>query len=169
MDAGIPQIAPARTVPPPRRPGPVARIGLGLLLLAITTVATASAWRSYRGSGGCEPQSWADWHLAMKQECLTPAYVCENMTPAKLLDDPQLREAFRRSFEAGEPSPLRGLEALVGQMRAEFGCEGGGAPGSHAAPPPHPRLPPGHPPIDGHGPRARPHSPVIEEPGTLDI
>jgi hypothetical protein len=176
MDAGIPEIGEARPtgtvrpVPPPRRPGAVARVGLGLLLLAMATLATASAWRGYQVAGeGCEPVSWADWHLAMRQQCLTPAYVCENMTEARLLEDPELREAYRRAFEAGQPSPLAGLEALVSQMRSSFGCEGARA-APHAAPSPQLRLPPGHPPIDG-APAHRPPSraPIISDPDTLDI
>jgi hypothetical protein len=137
---------------------------LGMLLGVATAVAIPLA-RSGGGAGSCEPRNWVDWHVAMKRDCLTPAYVCHNMTSSKLLEDPELARAFRDALVAGDPGPLASLDALVARMRSAYGCSD-----ARARPPGgpflgrEPRLPPGHPPIP-----AEPELPDLGRRGTLTI
>jgi hypothetical protein len=144
-----------------------ALLGLAVGVISAATVPGLFRRASAGAIGACEPQSWVDWHVAMKRECLTPAYVCHNMTPSKLLEDPQLAKEFRAALEAGDPEPLASLDELVGGMRARYGCgDPGDAP--RAAPPRStPRLPPGHPPVHG-GPRA-PTLPLFDRRPALEI
>ncbi len=109
----------------------------------------------------CEPHSWVDWHIAMSRSCLTPAYVCHNMTTGKMLDDPAIRDQIRRALEAGDPQPTARLEALVAQMRARYGCEDEDSAGPDA-----PALPPGHPPVHG-GRQLPPGHPPADDPPAL--
>jgi hypothetical protein len=121
-----------------------------LALVILGAAALPIAHGLLQRSGGCQPQSWVDWHIAMKQACLTPAYVCENMTTSKMLADPEIRESYRRAFEAGAPEVLAGLDALVSEMRTQFGCaDAKGEPSAPGHPHAEPSLPPGHPPIPG--------------------
>lgn len=164
--------APAR-----RTPGPLRRALAGVALVALLGAAVTAAAplvSALRGADRCEPESWADWHVAMKQECLTPEYVCANMTSATLFRDPGVSAAYRAAVEAGDRATAAHLEALVGHMRATYGCDGAGA-GAEvhgiAPAPAHPRLPPGHPPI-GPDRRAAPALPggvLFEEPRVLEI
>lgn len=145
-------------------PGRAARARRRVLALSVTALALAAAawpaWEGLNAHAPCEPRGWIDWHIAMRQACLTPSYVCHNMTSAKLLEDPALARALRHAFETGDPEPLHDLDALVGQMRARYGCDG-----ALAAPrPAQPRLPPGHPPI---GPGEQ--TPRFAPPSGLDI
>lgn len=94
-----------------------------------------------------------------------PAF-CQEMTPARLLQDPQVARELYGALDRGEASARHRFQAMVGEMRAVHGCEalqesevGAGALD------PSPRLPPGHPPID----RA-PRLPVFaDESRTLSI
>ncbi|HET6923256.1 MAG TPA: hypothetical protein VFI16_08915 [Anaeromyxobacteraceae bacterium] len=133
-----------------------ARTGLFALGL-LAAVALALPVVRAGGSSGCEPKDWMDWHLAMRQECLEPRYVCEHMTSAEMLRDPQIAAAYREGLTAGRPEPVRGLSRMVGQMRAMYGCEpeDGAGPEAGAAWSPD-RLPPGHPPVGGSCPFAGP-------------
>jgi len=133
----------------PRRRRRAARIGLLLLVLGAGTALASPIYRGWR-SNGCEPQNWIDWHLAMHRQCLTQSYVCENMTTAKMLDDPDVAAAYRAALAAGSREPMPGLAEMVGRMRLSYGCkpergahvEGPEMPEGHPA-----ALPPGHPPI----------------------
>jgi hypothetical protein len=121
----------------------IAFFGLVLTVIGAVAVPTLLADGGQAAPSSCQPHSWIDWHVAMKQECLTPAYVCHNMTSQKLLDDPELAAAYRDALRAGDPAPLANLDELVGRMRAAYGC-----PDAAEGPAPRaPRLPPGHPPI----------------------
>jgi hypothetical protein len=142
------------------RAAPVSRVFkivfFGLVLTVVGAVAVPALLAEGEAKpAACEPQSWIDWHVAMKKECLTPAYVCHNMTASKLLEDPDLAAAYRAALQAGDPAPLAGLDELVGRMRASYGCgdtaPAGREPSLHG---PARRLPPGHPPVPGGGPRA---------------
>ncbi len=133
--------------------------GIGLFALGLLAVGTlALPVVRAAGSSGCEPKNWMDWHLAMRQHCLTPRYVCEHMTSAEMLRDPQIGAAYREGLAAGRTEPVRGLSRMVGQMRAMYGCEpeAGATPGRGAAASPSGRLPPGHPPVGGSCPFAGP-------------
>jgi hypothetical protein len=135
---------------------------LGLLLAVAAAVAIPAARSEAEPGGSCQPRSWVDWHLAMKRECLTPAYVCHNMTPSKLLEDPDLAAAFRDALVAGDPGPLASLDRLVSRMRSAYGCsEDPPARPFHGA---NPRLPPGHPPVP-----AEPELPDLGRKGALTI
>ncbi len=132
--------------------------------LAVLAVLALPLVRSTRGSPSCEPHSWMDWHVAMEQACLTPAYVCENMTSAKLLQDPSVAGELRDAMGAGQAGALEHLDALVGHMRDVYGCEGTSDPHGVRRAGPDPRLPPGHPPIP-----TTPGSPMFEAPPTVTI
>ena len=129
-----------------------ARVGLLALVLGAGTVLATPVYRGWRSSG-CEPRNWIDWHLAMRRQCLTQAYVCDNMTSAKMLDDPEIAAAYRAALAAGSRDPVPGLEELVDRMRLSYGCKP--EPGARFEAPEMPKghpaaLPPGHPPIP-HG------------------
>ncbi|HUL58023.1 MAG TPA: zinc ribbon domain-containing protein [Anaeromyxobacteraceae bacterium] len=176
----------------PARPGATARLAFVLLALGTMGIAFVSVARdadAARPAAGalvaspvaadappaCEPHTWVDWHIAMRRACLTPAYVCHNMTSAKLMEDPAVREAFRGALEAGRPEPIAQLDALVAHMRSRFGCD---AASDEAPAPPDPGLPPGHPPVPGRPrlppghpplPDDAPAPPVFEAPITVTI
>lgn len=141
----------------------VAATGLAVLgVLALPLVRSAP-----RGTSLCEPHSWTDWHVAIEQACLTPTYVCENMTSAKLLQDPALAGELQESTGAGRPGARAHLDALVGHLREVYGCEGAqgaGDPHGLRRAGPEPRLPPGHPPIP-----SAPGSPMFDGPPTVTI
>ncbi len=134
--------------------------------LAVLAVLALPMVRAARGASGCEPHSWTDWHAAVERACVTPAYLCENMTSAKLLQDPEIAGELRDALRAGQgqASAMQDLDALVGHLRDVYGCEGAGAPPGLRGAQPEPVLPPGHPPIPGS-----PRSPMFEAPPTLTI
>jgi hypothetical protein len=74
-------------------------------------------------SDTCEPSNWVEWHAAMRKQCLKPSYVCQHMTTAKLLEDPQVARSFRRGASH--------LAELVGRMRESYGCERESDPAFH--------------------------------------
>ncbi len=141
------------------RAGAVAATGLVVLAVLGLPMVRAS-----RGATSCEPRSWMDWHVAMEQACLTPAYVCENMTSAKLLEAPDVARELRDALRAGQAGARAHLDALVGHMRDVYGCEGSGDPHGVWRAGPEPRLPPGHPPIP-----STPGAPMFDAPATLTI
>jgi hypothetical protein len=134
--------------------------------LAVLTALALPMVRAARGASSCEPHSWTDWHVAVQRACVTPAYVCENMTSAKLLQDPEITGELRDALGAGQAqgSAMDDLDAVVGHLRDVYGCEGAGAPHGVRGAPPEPVLPPGHPPIP-----SSPRSPMFEGPPTLTI
>lgn len=143
---------------------------LRTLSVALLGVATLGALavpvvRSARGAApGCEPHSWNDWNVAMERSCVTPAYVCENMTSTKLLQDPALAGELSEALRAGKAYARDHLDALVGHMREVYGCDGTGAPHAPRSMEPAQRLPPGHPPIPG-----APPSPMFDAPEAVTI
>jgi hypothetical protein len=150
----------------PRRPGDrwrrlarAARVAVAFSALALAVLSGAAAWSAWRTAGSCEPHSWADWHSAIQRSCLTPAYVCRNMTTAKLLADPEVLADYHRALRTGHREALAYLEALVAHLRAAYGCEGT-AP--EASPLRDPQLPPGHPPLPAE-------LPIFEPPPALTI
>lgn len=102
--------------------------------------------------------------------------VCEQMTPARMLQNPGLASAYGRALRSGDPGAVERLRAHLEQLRTAHGCTGEvalpNAPeAAPALPPGHPpiapRLPPGHPPIEpGERPPLTPH---IEAPGIVTI
>jgi len=135
---------------------------LGLLLGVAAAIAIPAARSEAEPSGSCQPRSWVDWHVAMKRECLTPAYVCHNMTPGKLLEDPELAAAFRDALVAGDPGPLASLDRLVSRMRSAYGCsDDPPPPPQHRPDPPRPPRPPPRP--------AEPELPDFGRKGALTI
>ena len=128
----------------PRRPRRargrlVASAVLLVALLAAAPVVARPLLRHLR-SDRCQPTNWMEWHLAMRQQCLTPSYVCEHMTTPGMLQDPDVARSFSAGAEGG---PSR-LSDLVGQMRSAYGCAPEGAPESgpafHPEPPVSPRA-----------------------------
>jgi hypothetical protein len=95
--------------------------------------------------------------------------LCSGFTVSRMLEDPELARQYFGALHGGDASAREQLDAMVGKLRAAHGC---GATGENASqdtfahPPISPRLPPGHPPIDG-----APDVPVFEtQPGsTLTI
>lgn len=126
------------------------RIGVPSLALLAAGALAVPAIRA-AGSSGCEPRGWMDWHLAMRQDCLAPRYVCEHMTSAEMLRDPEVAAAYREALAAGDPDEVRRLSRMVGRMRARYGCEpeAGSAPEASGPAFSADRLPPGHPPVGG--------------------
>jgi len=124
--------------------GRLARLALAGSLLLLLAASAGPAARALL-SGGCRPQNWVDWHVAMRRQCLSPAYVCRNMTTAKMLDDPSVSAGYREALEAGQDA-LPALSDLVGRLRETYGCEPERAAGPRGAPAS--RLPPGHPAVD---------------------
>jgi hypothetical protein len=142
------------------------------LVLAFAAAVAVPAARTVRAlaRGDCEPDSWMDWHLAMRRQCLAPEYVCTHMTTPGMLGDPEIAEGYRRGLARGVDA-YGALAEMVGQMRDEYGCEpearaasrlpgaGRRSPLPGHGPQPDPdaahrslHLPPGHPPISFDAP-----------------
>ncbi len=102
---------------------------LGAFAVAALAVVAPRLLRQLR-AGRCEPVNIMEWHVAMKQHCLEPSYVCEHMTTSKMLEDPDVARSFSR-----EVDPDSSLPEMVGRMRDAFGCAPEDGPASHAAPP----------------------------------
>jgi hypothetical protein len=102
--------------------------------------------------------------------------VCEQMTPARMLENPALASVWSQALRSGDAAEIARVQGLFGQIRSAHGCGGElalpSAPdGAAQLPPGHPkispRLPPGHPPI---APGERPAGAVrFEEPGIVTI
>lgn len=135
---------------------------LGVATLAVLALPVV---RSTRGAtSGCEPHTWTDWNRAMQRACVSASYVCENMTSAKLLQDPALAGELGEALRSGRSYARDHLDALVGHMREVYGCDGVGEPLSPGSMGPSLRLPPGHPPIP-----STPMSPTFDGPETTTI
>lgn len=138
------------------------RIGIPSLALVAAGALALPAYRATAPSG-CRPDNWVGWHLAMRQQCLEPSYVCEHMTSAEMLRDPEIAAAWREGFAAGRAEPVRGLSRMVGRMRAAYGCEPEPGAPPEAGASFQGELPPGHPPVGdacpyaGPGPGRSPH------------
>ncbi len=120
------------------------------LALSIATVLTAVAWPAARG-------------------LTAESGVCELMTPAKMLTNPQLASEYAQALRSGDADELARVQSLFKDIRAMHGC--GGEVVLPAPPHGDPRLPPGHPPIDGMPGTVRgaPRTPIFEAPATLTI
>jgi hypothetical protein len=102
---------------PPRRRGARRLLAGAAMLLSLAAVPfVARPILGQLGREACQPESWVEWHAAMRDQCLTPAYVCEHMTTRELLQDPDVARSFRADDTAGY------LSELVGRMRTSYGC-----------------------------------------------
>jgi hypothetical protein len=108
--------APRSSVAPRAAHGPrLLALGvLGTAALALAGPAVARSGLQQLRAGRCEPTNVVEWHAAMHDGCLKPSYVCEHMTTAGMLADPEVA----RSFQA-EASHLA---EMVSRMRSAFGC-----------------------------------------------
>jgi hypothetical protein len=95
---------------------------------------------------------------------------CASFTVAGMLQDPELARQYFGALNGQDSSARQQLDAMVGELRAMHGCSAassgeGASRKPFAHPPVAPRLPPGHPPLEGSP------TPVFElEPGvTLTI
>lgn len=171
------------SIPAGPPPGPPRRAAAGVfaaMALLLTGAAAVPAYRFWK-SGQCQPESWADWHLADSRQCLSPDYVCRKMTTGNLLKDPQVVDDLRRALASGADA-LGRIDSMVGRMRDSYGCapQRAGRAASPWLPPGHPpvglgdphsgALPPGHPPLGSGAPepgRLPPgHPTVVFEPAT---
>ena len=102
--------------------------------------------------------------------------VCEQMTPARLLEHPKLASAYAEALRSGDSGEVARVRAILREIRSAHGCVGevalpSASGATPALPPGHPpvapRLPPGHPPIaPGERPEAAPR---FEGPGVVTI
>ena len=114
-----PAAGPARTALSPRA-SRGARILLGCalaaaVLAAAVPVLTNPLLRQLRADR-CEPSNWVEWHAAMRNQCLDPAYVCDHMTTSEMLRDPDVARSFHADGSTSH------LAELVGRMRHAYGC-----------------------------------------------
>ena len=111
-----------------------ASLGLLAVIVAAGPVVARPLLRQLHPEA-CEPTNWVEWHVAMKNQCLKPSYVCEHMTTGTLMSDPDIARSMQD--EPGED--ITHLSALVGRMRSAYGCapESGPAFHGHSA---HPHL-----------------------------
>jgi hypothetical protein len=133
-----------------------------LVALPLAAVLVAAAWPAADAAGAQAPQG-------------APA-VCEQMTPARMLENPALASEWSQALRSGDAAQIARMKALFGQIRSAHGCGGEvaipSAPQSGAELPPghpqvSPRLPPGHPPI---APGERPAGAMrFEEQGIVTI
>jgi hypothetical protein len=126
--------------PAPQRGARAARWTLAatVALFALTLLAPAVArpvLKQWRASA-CHPTNWIEWHAAMRKQCLQASYVCEHMTTPKLLEDPDVAQAFQT--EASH------LADMVGRMRHNYGCSPESGRAFH--PEPGPMVAPAFPP-----------------------
>jgi hypothetical protein len=102
--------------------GRIPRLAVGLGLVAMLALLTPLVGRplvTHLKSASCEPANWREWHVAMRERCLAPSYVCQHMTTPELLRDPDVAGAFPPGGLGVESSEL---SDLVGRMRRDFGC-----------------------------------------------
>jgi hypothetical protein len=90
--------------------GMAALFAAGMAALSVIARPMVERWRAER----CQPTNLTEWHAAMRRQCLTAGYVCENMTTRKMLEDPEIATAIR--------GDSHGLADLVGRMRESYGC-----------------------------------------------
>ena len=112
----LPSGHPARSARNPRRllAGLAASVAL-VGLAAAAPVVARPVLRQLRADR-CEPSNWVEWHVAMRNQCLTTAYVCDHMTTFEMLRDPDVA----RSFHADGTTSR--LAEMVGRMRDAYGC-----------------------------------------------
>ena len=88
------------------------------------------------------------------------AGLCRALTPARMLEDPQIAGEYYGAMHRGDPAAQARFHDLVSQIREVHGCGAldDGAAELPASAPGVPRLPPGHPPIPSfeRAPRAPP-------------
>lgn len=127
-----------------------------LILSLVAAAAATSGVATGAAAGACKPTTWVDWHVAVKSQCVTRTYVCHNMTPSKLLRDPQVVDAYEDALASNDRERIAEMDVLIGQIRSAYGC--GSAPDRlpGAAPRRAPGIPHGHPPIQGLPSRAGP-------------
>ncbi len=88
---------------------------MALLVLAVgAPVIARPVIRHLQSASSCQPSNWMEWHTAMRNQCLQASYVCEHMTTAKMLEDPDVAQSF--------PNGGGMLGELVGRMRQSYGC-----------------------------------------------
>jgi hypothetical protein len=127
-----------------------------MLILSLVAVAAAASGIA-RGpeAGACEPRTWRDWHVAVKSQCVARTYVCRNMTPSRLLQDPEVAAAYEDALASNDRQRIAEIDGLVGQIREAYAC--GAAPKRLPQPAtghaPTESLPPWHPPVNGLAPR----------------
>jgi hypothetical protein len=122
---------------PHRGPRLALAVLAAVLALAIGgPVVARPVLRRLVAGGGCQPSGWMEWHTAMRDRCLRPAYVCENMTTSKMMEDPEVAQSF--------PHGTGPLGELVRRMREQYGCapETGRAFGASPGPVFQPAFPP---------------------------
>jgi hypothetical protein len=127
------------------------------LILGLVSAAALAGLARAPAAQGCEPRTWRDWHVAVKRECVAPAYVCHNLTSSRLLDDPEVAGAYEDALASNDRQQIQEMDRLVGQLRAAYGCAP--SPGRLPAASPHGPgllLPPGHPSVGGDRPFADP-------------
>jgi hypothetical protein len=88
--------------------------------------------------------------------------VCRHMTPDRLLEDPALAQEWAQALRSPTPDAVARVRAMIDEIRAAHGCSGTIA--SPTAPPDATVLPPGHPPIPGHGELPPGHPPIPSSP-----
>jgi hypothetical protein len=132
--------SPAADLPRVKRPGRrlVAGVFALLALLGSGVVLSRTVSHAVRTSA-CQPASWGEWHAAIRKHCLDPSYVCQHMTTAKLLEDPELVNLFERNVSR--------VADVVERMRDAYGCAPERAPVFRPGlPEPGPLAPPAFPP-----------------------
>ncbi len=90
--------------------------------------------------------------------------VCEQLTPARLLENPAMAEEYAAALKSGDADEIARVRGMFDQIRSAHGCSGTAAMPDAA---PAPRLPPGHPAITPGE-----HPPVavgFEGPGVVTI
>jgi hypothetical protein len=139
-----------------RVPRPLFRILplVPLALVATLVGAAAVGAGQVRAPGACEPQTWLDWHVAVKSQCVTRAYVCHNMTAPRLLRDPRVADAYEDALASNDRARIAEIDVLIGQIRAAYGC--GANPGLRPPRRAPDALPHGHPAIRPGPPAADP-------------
>ena len=119
-------------------------IPAALILVLLAAAAAASGSARAPAAQSCRPQSWVDWHVAVKAQCVTRTYVCHNMTPSQLLRDPSVAGAYEDALASNDRGRIAEMDGLIGRIRAAYGCDRPPG-GSHGVP--SRRLPEGHPPV----------------------
>ncbi|HSM94110.1 MAG TPA: hypothetical protein VLT47_14625 [Anaeromyxobacteraceae bacterium] len=126
-----------------------------ILILALVVVAAAAS-SAARGpdAGACEPRTWRDWHVAVKSQCVQRTWVCGNMTPAKLLQDPEVAAAYEDALATNDRDRIAEMDGLIAEIREAYGCPAVRErmpPAGAGASAPDARdlheLPAGHPPV----------------------
>jgi hypothetical protein len=92
--------------------------------------------------------------------------VCALMTPARMLENPDLASEYAQALRSGDADEVARVRAKLREIRAVHGCEGDVALPSRVPEGDAPALPPGHPPV---GDRAGPSWPMFDAPRTLSI